>query len=108
MIALALLLLLAAPPPLACPKGAERRGAAPPEGFAEWCEGKDVAGRPRREGPSRTYYDDGGLWVEERWSEGERDGPFVEWPHALRVWRWRDQRGHGPCEHRRACPAPVP
>jgi antitoxin component YwqK of YwqJK toxin-antitoxin module len=76
---LAALLLLAALPALDCPKGTERRGAVPPDGFEEWCEGKDVAGRPRREGPSRTYYDDGGLWVEERWREGERDGPFVEW-----------------------------
>lgn len=36
------------------------------------------------------------------------DAPFVEWPHALRVCRWRDQRDHGPCEDRRACPSPVP
>lgn len=80
MIALALLLALgAAVPPLACPPGAEPRGARPPEGHEEWCEGKDPHGGPRREGPARVYYDDGGVWVEERFREGRRDGPFVEW-----------------------------
>jgi antitoxin component YwqK of YwqJK toxin-antitoxin module len=87
-IAAALALVLAAEPaaaadprplaPLACPAGAERKGGPPPELHEEWCEGKDPGGRPRREGPARTYYDDGGLWVEETFREGLRDGPFVE------------------------------
>jgi antitoxin component YwqK of YwqJK toxin-antitoxin module len=77
-LVLAALLAAGARAPLECPKGAERRGAAPPEGFEEWCEGKDVAGQPRREGPARIYYDDGGLWIDERWHEGKRDGPFRE------------------------------
>jgi antitoxin component YwqK of YwqJK toxin-antitoxin module len=77
-VAVALLAVLAAAPPLACPKGSEPRGAAPPEGYEEWCEAKDAAGRPRREGPSRTYYDDGSLWVETAWRAGELHGPFVE------------------------------
>lgn len=78
MIAAALALLFAALPPLACPPGTQRRGGAPPEAFEEWCEGKDPAGQPRREGPARTYYDDGGPWVEERFREGLRDGAFLE------------------------------
>lgn len=65
--------------PLECPQGTERRGLPPPEGYEEWCEGKDPAGRARREGPARRYYDDGGLWVEERFRAGELDGPFVEY-----------------------------
>jgi hypothetical protein len=68
-----------APAPLSCPGGTERRGAAPPEGFEVWCEGKDPAGGPLREGPARIYYDDGSLWIEEAFREGRRDGPFVEW-----------------------------
>ncbi len=81
MIAAAVALLLAAPTaPLACPPGATRHGAAPPEAFEEWCEGKDPAGGPdRRDGPSRTYYDDGALWLEETWRAGQRHGAFVEW-----------------------------
>lgn len=79
MIALAVALALAASPPLACPPGTEHRGAAPPEGFEEWCEGKDAAGVARREGPARVYYDDGGLWLEHAFREGVRHGPFVEW-----------------------------
>jgi antitoxin component YwqK of YwqJK toxin-antitoxin module len=71
-------LALATLPPLACPPGAERRGAAPPEGFEEWCEGKDPLGRARRHGPARTWYDDGALWTEEAFAEGLRDGPFLE------------------------------
>jgi antitoxin component YwqK of YwqJK toxin-antitoxin module len=80
-LALALALLVeAAPPPFACPPGTERRGAAPPEAFEEWCEGKDPAGGPpRREGPSRSYYDDGSLWIEATWRAGQRHGAFVEW-----------------------------
>lgn len=81
MIALpsvALLALLAATPALVCPEGTARRGAAPPEGFEEWCEGEDAYGRPRRHGPARTYYDDGALWIEERWEAGQRHGPFLE------------------------------
>ncbi len=78
-VALALAVGAGAPPPLACPAGTEHRGAAPPEAYEEWCEGTDVAGGARREGPSRTYYDDGSVWIETAWRAGERDGPFVEW-----------------------------
>jgi len=78
VIALLAALALAAPP-LVCPPGAERRGAVPPEGYEEWCEAKDPAGGPLREGPARIYYDDGGLWVEETYRQGWRDGPVVEW-----------------------------
>ncbi len=78
MILLVAALALGAPPPLACPPGTERRGGAPPEELAEWCEGKDPAGGPRREGPAREYYDDGGVRLEETFREGWRDGPFVE------------------------------
>jgi hypothetical protein len=74
MLALALL----AAPPLACPAGTERKGAAPPDEYEEWCEGKDVAGQPRREGPARSWYDDGGIHVEESFRAGLRDGRFVE------------------------------
>jgi antitoxin component YwqK of YwqJK toxin-antitoxin module len=80
-------LVVAALPPLACPPRAERRGAAPPEGFEEWCEGKDDAGRGRREGPARVYYDDGAPWVEETFREGLRDGPFKEWHRNGRTAR---------------------
>jgi antitoxin component YwqK of YwqJK toxin-antitoxin module len=77
-VAAALLLCAAPLPPLECPAGAARRGATPPEGLEEWCEGKDPAGGALRHGPARIYYDDGGVWIEERFHEGQRDGPFVE------------------------------
>ena len=80
MILLALTLALAAPPPLACPPGTIRRGAAPMEGFEEWCETPEREGVEggKREGPARTYYDDGGLWVESSYRDGKLDGLFVE------------------------------
>lgn len=99
MIALAAAVLVAALPPLACPPGTERRGGAPPDAFEEYCEGKDVAGRGRREGPARVYYDDGGLWVEERFHEGLRDGAFAEWHRNGRKARegaFRAGRKSGP------------
>ena len=68
-------------PSLSCPAGSVHGGAAPPDGYEEWCE-REVAGVPgakRREGPARVYYDDGKLWVEESFTAGQRDGPFVEW-----------------------------
>jgi hypothetical protein len=84
---LAAALALAALPPLSCPPRTERRGGGPPDAFEEWCEGKDDAGRARREGPARVYYDDGGRWVEERFHEGLRDGAFTEWHRNGRVAR---------------------
>jgi antitoxin component YwqK of YwqJK toxin-antitoxin module len=120
---LALALALAAPtPPLACPKGLAHRGAPPPEAFEEWCEGKDAYGNGLREGPARTWYDDGGAWVEQSFHEGRPDGAFLErhrngkpareGAYALgrkvgswRVWyasgvleeqsEWRDGAAHG-------------
>lgn len=79
MIALAVLALLAAPPPpLECPAGTELQGARPMEGFEEYCAGRQLDGKLRREGPARSYYDDGSVWVEARYHDGVLDGPFVE------------------------------
>jgi antitoxin component YwqK of YwqJK toxin-antitoxin module len=75
----ALLALALGTSPLACPAGAEHHGLPPPEDFEEWCEGRDDVGRARRDGPARRFYDDGGLWVEERWVAGLLDGAFVEY-----------------------------
>lgn len=75
---LAALLLAAAP--LDCPPGTALKGAAPPDDFEAFCEGRpDPYGRPRRHGPARTWYDDGQLHTEAWWREGKRDGPFVEY-----------------------------
>jgi MORN repeat variant len=67
--------------PLSCPPGSERKGAAPPEGYEEWCEAavEGYVGARQKEGPARVYYDDGRIWVEESFTKGERDGRFVEW-----------------------------
>ena len=79
MILLALALALGAPPPLSCPAGTVYRGAPPTEGYEEWCEAPASEGRAaRREGPARTWYDDGGVWVESSYHEGLLDGPFLE------------------------------
>jgi antitoxin component YwqK of YwqJK toxin-antitoxin module len=72
--------LLAAAPVPDCPAGSALVGGAPPEAFEAWCEGRpDAYGHPRRHGPSRSWYDDGALHVEERYHEGKRDGPYVEY-----------------------------
>lgn len=76
--AIAAVLLAAGTSPLECPKGLERKGAPPPDGLEEWCEGKDPYGNGRREGPARTWYDDGGPWLVQSFREGVLDGPFVE------------------------------
>jgi len=83
---LAALLLAAAP--VDCPPGTILKGGAPPDLFEAWCEGRpDPYGRLRRHGPSRSWYDDGGLRTDERWSEGKRDGPFVEYHRGGRKAR---------------------
>jgi antitoxin component YwqK of YwqJK toxin-antitoxin module len=75
---LAALFLAAAP--VDCPPGTILKGGAPPDLFEAWCEGRpDAYGKARRHGPSRSWYDDGGLRTEEQWREGKRDGPFVEY-----------------------------
>jgi antitoxin component YwqK of YwqJK toxin-antitoxin module len=76
--ALLALLLLAGPGPLACPAGATLAGAAPPDGFEDWCELRDELGRALRHGPQRTFYDDGAPSGLFSWTRGVSDGPFVE------------------------------
>lgn len=66
-------------PAPACPPGAEVRGAAPPDDTARWCEARDLYGTARKHGPSRTWYDDGGRWIEEAFVEGRREGLFTEY-----------------------------
>ncbi len=80
MIALAVTaaLLGAAPPPLACPAGTEHRGARPLEAYEEYCVELQLDGKERREGPSVTYYDDGSVWAERGYHQGELDGPYRE------------------------------
>lgn len=62
-----------------CPAGAERVGAAPPEGFEAWCELPDEVPERRRHGPALTWYDDGGLARSATLDHGRLDGPFMEW-----------------------------
>ena len=78
MIGLALALALGAPTSIACPPGTEHRGARPTDGYEEWCEAPGPDGNARREGPARTYYDDGGVWIESSYHEGRLEGPFLE------------------------------
>jgi MORN repeat variant len=88
VIALVLALaLLADPPsggaaaaePFSCPAGAERQGALPPDGFEVWCERPAEAPGQRREGPARTFYDDGGLAKASAFRRGRLHGTFTEW-----------------------------
>ena len=81
------LALAADPPPAAeaakapfdCPAGTELRGALPPEGFEVWCERMSEPPERRREGPWRSYYDDGRLAKAGAYRAGKLDGPFTEW-----------------------------
>ncbi len=123
MIPLALLAALAAsPPPLACPRGTEHKGLAPPEGYEEWCEtpADDPRAPKQREGPAPVYYDDGSVWVEESYAAGLRDGAFVEWHrngkkaregrfvHGLKDGRWTVWRESGLVEEESGWRAGVP
>lgn len=86
--------------PFSCPAGTELRGAAPPDGFETWCEKPGEPAERRREGPSRTWYDDGGLAKVAGFEEGKLHGPLVEWhrngkparagalEHGARVGTW--------------------
>jgi antitoxin component YwqK of YwqJK toxin-antitoxin module len=79
MIPLLLALLVAGPAPVACPEGAVRGGGQPPDLQEEWCEARAPdGGGAVREGPARTYYDDGGVWVESGYHRGKLEGAFVE------------------------------
>jgi antitoxin component YwqK of YwqJK toxin-antitoxin module len=58
------------------------------EAFEEYCvELLAETGKPRREGPAVTYYDDGGVWVESRYHEGKLEGEYVEHHRGGRVAR---------------------
>jgi len=95
---LAALLALAAGADLACPPGAVRAGKPPPDGFEEWCERPDDAGRPRRDGPARAWYDSGALRTESAWKDGKLHGPFVEYHRdgkRARQGSWRDGEQDG-------------
>jgi hypothetical protein len=95
-----LALLLAAAPVLECPPGTELAGGAPPEGYEAWCEGvPDDAGRLRRHGPSRAWWDGGAVRQEARWSRGRRDGELVEYHRNGRraqAGRYLDDEKEGP------------
>jgi hypothetical protein len=97
---LALLLALSAAPVLECPAGTVLRGGAPPDEYEAWCEGHpDDAGRPRRHGPSRAWYDGGALHVEDHWAFGRRDGWFVEYHRnglRARAGRYASDEKTGP------------
>jgi hypothetical protein len=83
----------AAAVPFLCPPGTERAGAEPPEGFEVACERPDLPAERRREGPARTYYEDGRLAEEAGYRDGRRHGPFTEWHRNGRVARsgaWED------------------
>jgi len=76
-----------------CPPGTERAGAEPPDGFEVACERPDRPAERRRDGPARTYYDDGGLAKEAWFKEGKPHGAFTEWHRNGRVARagaWED------------------
>lgn len=99
MTCLAALLALAAGGDLACPTGTTRAGAAPPEGWEEWCEKPDDAGQPRREGPARAWYDSGEIHSESGWKGGKLHGPYVEHYRGgvpARQGSYRDGEPHGP------------
>lgn len=83
MIALVALALAAGPAlpakdaaPLSCPPGTVKKGAPPPEAYDEYCEAKEKD-RTFREGPSRTWWDDGSLKETGYWRDGKRDGHFT-------------------------------
>lgn len=81
-----------------CPAGTVRVGAAPPDGFETWCERPDVP-PPRREGPARSWYDDGGLAKASSWKAGHLDGPFLEWHRngkLARAGEYRADAREGP------------
>jgi hypothetical protein len=92
-------LLLAAPGQApVCPPGATRAGEPPPGGSEVWCERPDVSGKPRRHGPSRAWYDTGGLRVEATWQDGVLHGPFVEYHRGggrAREGQYRDGEKQG-------------
>jgi hypothetical protein len=69
----------AAAVPFSCPAGTERQGTEPPDGFEAWCEKPGEPPERRREGPSRTWYDDGVLAKEAGFKEGRPHGKFNEW-----------------------------
>lgn len=73
------LLAAAAGDPPVCPAGTSSAGEPPPAGYEVRCERPDPAGRPRRHGPSRTWYDTGELRSESTWRDGVLHGPFVEY-----------------------------
>jgi hypothetical protein len=87
LLALALVLVDAAPPaaseaakaPFSCPAGTELQGALPPDGFEAWCERPTEPPERRREGPWRSYYDDGALAKAGGYRAGKLDGPFTAW-----------------------------
>ncbi len=65
--------------PFSCPAGAERKGGEPPDAFELWCEKPGEPPERRRDGPSRTWYDDGGLAKEAGFKDGRLHGTFTEW-----------------------------
>jgi len=84
--------------PFTCPAGAEPEGAAPPDGFEVWCERPDEAPERRRDGPARTFYDDGRLAKAAAFRHGRLHGSFTEWHRngrPARAGAYRDGEREG-------------
>jgi len=62
-----------------CPPGTEQVGGQPPVGEVVWCEDDDG----RKQGPYRSWYDNGELEEEGQYKDGSRIG----------VWRFFDEKG---------------
>src|SRR5512139_1364977 len=95
----AILLLASAAEAPVCPPGTTPAGETPPGGSEAWCERPDVAGKPRRHGPSRAWYDTGDLRLEATWKDGVLHGPFVEYHRGggrARQGEYRDGEKQGP------------
>lgn len=75
LLASGLVALPAAGDEVDCPWGAERRGAAPPEGYRQWCE--DDEGR--QHGPSVAWDRAGRRRVEAEFEHGAMDGDYRTW-----------------------------
>ncbi len=60
-----------------CPKGATLAGAAPLDGYEQWCEKKNKAGKVVFHGPYASWYQNGNSAIHATYKNGYLHGPYT-------------------------------
>ena len=87
-----------------CPQGSTLRGTPPPRGRTQWCEGADLFGVVRRNGPFRAWHKNGRLRTTGQFVDGKRQGRWTTYDENGKVTAEQRYRFDRLVQERRRAP----